>query len=123
MKKLKIGDFCIIDQSNTNKLDITSVPIVKIIGRKGFKYIIENVEYDDGKMYLVDGRYLTPISDTNIVIRYPISMPIINEKDLKAMKNILQNYENNKKQNIEDMKRLNMIYLKASHLEDMFGYN
>lgn len=123
MKRIIIGNLYLLDQENTINSDISIAPIVKVIEKRGLgSYLVQDVDYS-GKdcSYIVHKSQLTPIKESNIILRFPISMPIINEYDMAAIKNILLNYTEGKKQTANDMKRLEMIYLKAVHLANVFG--
>lgn len=127
---IKVGDICILDQTNKKGFDNTEeLILVRVIQRVGLcNYIVLGLKPnpESGELnYIpyemtVSSQYLTKLVDTNIVIRNSIDSPIINTYDREAMKNIIVAYEKELPIEKKDIDRLKMILLKSTAYSNVF---
>ena len=119
--RLRVGDYCIYDINNIQGLKKHQPTVVRIVdeGDSGY-YIctpIEPLVYPIQKngyaaqLIRIHKSMLTKKKiDKEIVIRLPVNMPVINRKDLKVIRSILDNKAINK----DDLLKL---YYKLAYYE------
>ena len=119
MKKLKVGDICILDQDNKTSLKSYHPSLVKIVGLAGFrKFKVIDVSETEVPYYYK--RYKTPYNELivhanrltktdkhdKIIIRFP-AIPSINHNDIALLHDLIGKMKTNPdlftKQEIDSM--------------------
>ena len=138
MMRIKQGEICAFDINNKGKFS-TAAPIqveaVEKIKYRPFGNSIwrcRNLEDNSSMEYiLAKEKTLTPIA--TIVLRYPPNIPVINNEDIVAVKELIAAEEtilakntsnnsdsnNNYKRTLDNINRLKMFLVKLETLEKM----
>lgn len=123
MKFIIPGQLYILDQKNSLNMYETDIAIVKVLRAISFnKYEVQSVPLDESSptSFVISGSLLTPLNNSNVIIRHSLQYPLINKEDLKAINNIIQKYINDEKPSNEDIDRLKMISTKVSSFNDIY---
>lgn len=122
MKFIRTGMLYIFDQVNSLNLSDNDVLIVKVLKRIGIdNYLVAVATDGDTHQFTIKGKYLTPLRDTNIVIRHSSIMPLINKKDLEAIIKIIDEYNSGfLVTELETINRLRMIKEKVEAFNNIY---
>lgn len=138
MMRIKQGEICAFDINNKGKFS-TAAPIqVEAIEKVEYRpfgnsiWRCRNLEDNSSMEYiLAKEKMLTPIA--TVVLRYPPNIPIINDEDIAAIKELIAIEEailakntsnnsdsnNNYKRTFDNINRLKMLLVKLETLEKM----
>lgn len=130
--KIKQGEICAFDINNKGKFSTTAPIQVEAVERVEYRpfgnsiWKCRNLEDNSSMEYiLAKEKMLTPIA--TVVLRYPPNIPIINDEDIVAIKELIateesilaKNTSNNYKRTLDNINRLKMFLVKLETLEKM----
>lgn len=128
-ESFKSNEVVLIDPQNTMNLSGDDPIFGKIIKRVGMRtYEVDLLIYSntDGEYISSDNTVLLTtdqlgrVNGSGTIIRTPISHPIVNQKDIIAITNIIKMYEEGEKSRYEDITRMKLFLNKITHFKRIF---